>query len=330
MNQLDKLNAEVEELEAQHNAQKLGDPEQSAATVEEVILPTQAEQDTTEFIETIVIPPAEEETIQPAPKPRENWKKRYTGYKASTDATIFEQRQELEQLRAYQAQTMEELQLLKNAKREVQGEDMFKDAFTESEVDTFGADGLDVVKKAAKVAIDSQVKPLKEQIAKAELDRVKSMKIASENERKASYERFTSSLGTLVPDFKELNSDPKFLEWIKQPDEHSGLPRISLLRRAEGTRDVKRTSDFFNDYKRTLVPVQTSPPEIEKYITPLGSGGQPPPQRQPDLPRYRQSDIDKFYSDIMKGRYKGQEKLIASTERAIELASMDKRIVYGQ
>jgi len=324
MSQLEKLKQEEAELEAQLT-QKLGDPvEPTATTVEDGIQITPEEKEAAEFIQEIVIPPAQDTPEQPAPVKRTNWKKRFTGYKASSDATIYEQRQELEALRAQMVNLSEQLVNSQDAKREVQGEDMFKDAFTDDEVDTFGADGLDVVKKVTKVAIDNQVKPLKAQLAKAELDRLKSMKLASENELRSSYNKFTIALESLVPDYKDLNADPGFLEWIKQPDEHSGLPRISLLRNAESKRDVKRTSDFFIEFKAAQTP------NIEKYITPIGSGSTPRPQQKPDQPVYKQSDIDKFYSDVMKGRYKGQQDLITSTERAIEQASVDKRILYGQ
>ena len=53
-------------------------------------------------------------------------------------------------------------------------------------------------------------------------------------------------------------------------------------------------------------------------------------QKKSEPGYYRQSDIDKFYSDMMKGRYKDEPGVIQATESAIEQAIRDKRVLKGQ
>ncbi len=329
MDQLEKLKEEEAELEALLT-QKLGDQgEQPSATDSNGFIVTPEEEEAAQFIEEIVTGTPEELPEQSAPVKRTNWKKRFTGYKASTDATIYEQRQEIENLKVAHVEMLQKLDGLQTIKREEQGEDMFKGAFTDDEVDTFGADGLDVVKKAARVAIDSQVKPLKEQLASQERNRLKTMRTEADNQRKATYNSFLNSLKSIVPNYVELNKYPQFLEWMQQPDEYSGLPKFSLFRKAEASRDVVRVADFFLEYKKlTTNPI--IPPSMEKYITPLGSKGNTVVPKQTDQTMLRQSDIDKFYNDLMKGRFAGKNDQVNATEASIERASMEGRILYGQ
>ena len=319
MSRLEKLQAEELELEAQYT-QKLGDQSTDSATDSEQS-EDQASDGPTEEVTTHEIPDDDDDETA-APQTRTNWKKRFTGYKSSTDATLYEQRQELAALRAQNVQLMTKMQELAS-KREEQGEDMFQGAFTPEDVDTFGADGLDVVKKAAKHAIDSQVKPLKEQLAQVERERLERIKRDSENESKISYNKFLDSLKGLVPDYAKLNADSKFLSWIKQPDEYSGLPRVSLLRKAEANRDSYRVADFFKSFKKANAP------SIEKHITPIGSGGSQPVSKGKDQPVFKKSEIDKFYNDIMKGLYKGKHDEMMAIERSIEQAVAQGRISNG-
>lgn len=340
MDQLEKLKQEEAELEAQ----MLGNPTEPVATteVEEGVQQSQEELEAADYMEGVITGEEEskETTVsspsdQPEPqKPqRINWKKRFTNFKASADASIYEQRQEIANLKNNVATLMGELGDLREAKREVQG-DMFEGAFSQEDEDTFGADGMAVVKKAAQVAIESQVKPLKEQLRKQEVARIDDAKRAANTERQTAYNGFLGSLSNLVPDYAAINTDPKFMDWMKQPDQFSGLPKSKLFVQAEQARDVARVADFFIEYKneRDAKVQPNKPKDLERHVTPMGGGGAPSSSanQKEQVGYYRQSDIDKFYRDVMKGRYKGNQGVIDATESAIELAVRENRVLKGQ
>lgn len=360
MNQLDRLKEE----EAAAEAQMLGnqtppadpevpaapqqpeEPEVSATDLDTGRTPEELEAD--ETMGDIIVPPSSEQPAEPeeytgASQPqkpkRTNWKKRFTNYKASTDATINGLRKDLLDMEARMTSVLElNSQLSQRAsEQEVQG-DLFEGAFTQEDEDTFGSDGLDVVKKAAQVAIERQVQPLKQELKRQEEQRIKDARAATQNKVNAEYQGFLSKLETLVPEYAELNADPDYVHWLQKPDEFSGYSRMDLFRKAEASRDVMRVADFFMQYQgeKSAVSAQPSgiPEEMEQHVTPVGSGGggaaSPQQANEQDQGYYRKSDIDKFYRDMTKGRYNGQQDVITATEAAIEQAYAAGRVLHNE
>lgn len=350
MDPLEKLKQEEAELEAQMlgnqtpedpGAVEPQDPEVSA-TEDDGIDRTEEELAADEYMMDTITgdpqqpeyqeDPVEPEEPQPQKPKRTNWKKRFTNYKSSTDATIYGLRKELMDMKQSLADLMQENQRLSAVKREEQG-DLFEGAFTQEDEETFGTEGLDVVKKAAKVAIERQVKPLQEELQRQNQRNIQQTQAAIERDRNLAYQEFLGRLETLVPDYAALNKDQKFVQWLKGADDYSGYSRQQLLQQAERVGDVARVADFFLEYQQnqSAVQQQTVPESVRRHVTPVGSGGQGPAPRQKEQKGYyRQSDIDKFYSDVMKGRYEGQQSVILATEKAIEEAAVEGRILQNQ
>ena len=90
------------------------------------------------------------------------------------------------------------------------------------------------------------------------------------------------------------------------------------------------------DYKATQNALKSAnrvPDAAKRHVTPVGTGGSSGPQpkgKTSDKGYYRKSDIDKFFSDVLKGRYKGQQSVIDSTEKAIEQAYVEGRVLHNQ
>jgi hypothetical protein len=347
-NQLEKLRAEEAELEAQMlgNPSVPTEPEEPVedtyvspeAPTEEGIERTEDEVAADEFMmDTITQSDESEEPYEPEPQPqkpkRTNWKKRFINYKSSTDLTLSGLRTELTEMRAAVHELMSENARLRQVKQEKQG-DLWEGAFTQDDEDTFGTEGLDVVKKAAKVAIDRTVKPLQEELQRHEKQRAEELKKQAHEQKLNRYNSFLEKLGNIVPEYAELNRDKDFLEWMSDPDEYSGMRRMDLFRQAEASHDVGRVAQFFTDFQVETGQTQEPElsPEMQRHVTPVGSGGggAARPNKQPDKGYYRQSDIDKFYTDVMKGRYAGQKDVIEATEKAIEQAALDGRILRNQ
>lgn len=358
--QLERLKAEEAELEAQMLGDQSQDPEELAAplenedstTDEDSIVASEEELEAASMIEEIIVQPnADEETEgelddpfdegtsdddeplegQPQQPKRTNWKKRFIGLQKSHEATVHAHKREVMELKAKMADLEEALFKLRSAKQEVQG-DVFDGVFSQEDEDTFGAEGLDIVKKAAKTAMDKQLKPLQEELRRQEEARIKQLKSQSVAERQAAYQQFLDRLGSLVPEYAELNVDKGFLNWMNGADDFSGAPRGDLFRKAEAAGDVLRVADFFMQYKEQQKPKQKPiPKDVERHVTPVGSGGSSPgPRTQPKTTYYRESDINKFYNDVLKGRYAGRKAVVDATEAAIERAYTENRILRGQ
>lgn len=342
--QLERLKAEEAELEARYlngEAQMLGDQAEEASTTDEV-----TEVAVESVIEEVVMDaPAEDsepqegsseddepESDQPQQQKRTDWKKRFIGLQRSHEATVHAHKREVLELKARITELEENLFNLRSAKQEVQG-DVFDGVFSKEDEDTFGTEGLDIVKKAARTAMERQLKPLQEELRRQEKARLDDNKSRTVRERQAAYQQFLDRLEALVPEYAELNVDKGFLSWMGEPDDFSGHIRGELFRKAEASGDVLRVADFFMQYKEHKKPQQKPiPKDIQRHVTPVGSGGSSAPVKRTSDQKiyYRESDINKFYSDLLKGRYNGQKSVVDATEAAIDLAYKENRILRGQ
>ena len=337
MTQLEKLKAEEAELEAAMAA-NLGNPteqpvEAPQPTEPVATTPTIDEQMTEIITQTDgTQEPYVQEEPEPPPKQRTNWKKRYTNYKASTDATIYGLRSEVSELKAQLAEALQSINTMRDAKVENQG-DVWEGTFSEDDVATFGADGLEVVKKAASTLVERQLDPLKQRIQEQESKQIDQLKRSAEADQKRAYDEFITRLGTLVPDYAEINVDREFLEWMKLPDDYSGITRADLFRKAESVRDVARVAEFFVEFQQSKQPKDDPlPREVQQHIMPTGSGSAStvPSQTNNSGVQYIYiSEINKFYDDVGKGRYVGRESDIANIEAQIERAHVEGRILQG-
>jgi len=353
---LERLKAEEAELEAQMLGDQTQDPEnpvvrepseaespESAISTTDAdgLVPTTEENEAGEFMENMITQPSHAEGFdtdeeQPDDQPQKrqytDWKKRFKGLQRSHEATVHAHKTEVMELRETIDDLKQQLADLRDAKQEVQG-DVFDGIFSEEDEDTFGTEGLDIVKKAARAAIEKQVKPLQEELRRQERARLEESKKSTQASRQSAYQDFLKRLESLVPEYAELNVDKDFLAWMSLPDEFSGYPRGQLFQKAEANGDVLRVADFFLQYKEETAPKpKTVDKDIERQVTPVGSGGggssSPKPKREATY--YRESDINKFYDDVLKGRYKGRHDTVLATEAAIDQAMAEGRILRGQ
>jgi len=341
-NQLERLKAEEEAAEAAFGnpAERPLEEEAATSSTDELAAATTVEQsddelDAADYIEDIITgQPDEEEQDGDDSQPeqrasRTNWKKRFTNFKASADATIYDLRTEVSTLKGQMATIYEELSTLRKEGTKATQKDPFTGVFTEEDEATFGADGLDIVKKGTQAAIENATKPLRDQLAKADSDRIASLKKAAHDAETERYGKFISRLGELVPEYKKLNYDSKFLAWMGQADTYSGITRSQLFKRAEDAKDVARVAEFFVEYQHAHKrPVS----EAEKYITPVGGPGAPTAATKAKAAGGRiiyLSEIDKFYDDVIKGRYHGKHDQVLNIEAQIDAAQIAGLIRKG-
>lgn len=79
-------------------------------------------------------------------------------------------------------------------------------------------------------------------------------------------EAFISRMDKEIPNWREINVDPKFLEWLNVPDKYTGIPKLQLLRQAWDNLDFDRSVAFFKDYINEIGGNKKPP------VFPAGSG----------------------------------------------------------
>lgn len=313
----DKLDREIDEMERTMGDNPAPEKEEAAITDPSQTFDLSADEDESseEITHTSEKEDDEEyddEEEHSASKPkRVSWKKRYSTYKASSDATIYSLRQEI--VRA--AATTDELRKKVNSLQKLMSDkqpDSFTSAFSEEDMNIFGEDAVNSMKRAT----ESMVAPLKQELAEAR-EKLR-MREATDVQNHAVQAKttFLNKLANAVPDYAEIDVDPKFAEWVNDIDMNSGFSRLQLFKNAEANGDVGRVASFMNEFK--ALHKKRNP--LDSKITPTSSQQARETNVAPEqiTPEY----VNKFYDDYAKGKYRGKEKLAQEIETKIDKALM--------
>ena len=141
-----------------------------------------------------------------------------------------------------------------------------------------------------------------------------------QNTQQSSEQMFYSTLKTLVPEWETLNTDPKFSVWLGETDIYSGKTRQQLLNEAASTLDVDRTASFFTQWKKLNTKKKLG---IEKQVTPRTNQTTETPQSQQT---YTRAEVKKFYDDVARGKYRGNQEQMKATDVDITRAQSEGRI----
>ena len=158
--------------------------------------------------------------------------------------------------------------------------------------------------------LSAQVAPLKD---------VMSSQLASEQERMV--DAFYDRMDMLFPKWEEMNTDPGFAAWLKQLDPASGHTLAALLKDAENKLDAQRAAMFFVTYERELQKQQAPQP------APRPATVATPMPVAPQANTVRRVDIERFYQDLQRGRYRGREADAVAIEQNIMIAQREGRVV---
>lgn len=219
-----------------------------------------------------------------------------------------------------------------------------KRLITEAEEKEYTPDFIDFVKRAALEAaapvIEQTVTGIRQNLDK-ELGPLKSTVQSVEGQSRATAaDAFRAQLTEAVPEWRSLNTHPKFLNWLDLTDPASGDTRRKLLRDAFAQGNLARTAWFFKEFLRangSPVPADTSQPSpappgkvsLEALAAP-GAGspaGAPTPSGAPDGGEIiSRAQISQFYKNRVDGVYRGREKEAEALEQRIFAAEKAGRI----
>lgn len=96
---------------------------------------------------------------------------------------------------------------------------------------------------------------------------------------KTEMEQFWIDLARIVPDCRDINNDPAFIEWLNEEDPTTGLVRMGVLQGHFAKFDVNRCSKFFKAFKANGHRGDNAPRKrqdddaLRGEIMPEGTGG---------------------------------------------------------
>ena len=154
----------------------------------------------------------------------------------------------------------------------------------------------------------------------------------SQQQNQTAEHSFWTQLESNVPNWRDINIDPDFQNWLLSIDPLTGISRQTYLEDAQSNFDVERVANFFSTWgEKNGKPLAqkekaNSQAQLEKQVAPGKGKSTGAPASDSDR-TYTPEDISQFYNDIKQGKYKGQGKERARIERDIFAAQRDGRIV---
>jgi hypothetical protein len=185
-------------------------------------------------------------------------------------------------------------------------------AITQRDVENYGSDLIDFTTRAATHAVEPQLAQLGQQ--SAELMR----RLALETRA-----RLDRDVEAAVPNYLEIDQDPRWHAWLRQVDPLNGRVRQELLNEAIAAGSATRVVAFFRGFQREVG--QTSAPVFDWGPGQVLERRRPRPQG----PVYTRDQIKHFYELHRKGKFTGREAEWARLEHEIIRAGREGRILGG-
>lgn len=286
--------------------------------------------------------PDEQGTPPPAPPPTppvvsdDQWKQRYLTLKGKYEAEVPRLHQTIRDL------TSKVDQLIANTTPKVETpappEPSKKPKrVTEKDVETFGSDLIDVIKRQAEEIAADAIADLQHKVGTLVQENAQlkqQVSGVSTSQAKSTQELYFSKLAAAVPDWETVNTSQGFLDWLAVVDQLSGVSRQTYLDHAFQTLDSHRTIQLFNAYKAATTPPTppATPPapkpnEVQRQVAP-GKSKTPPGPTVSDASTkiWTSVEIDKFYADMRAGHYRTNQAEAARIESEIDAAVASGRV----
>lgn len=308
---------ELEKIEQQLEAeQKKGQDPKSDADSEEPV----AEQ-TTE-----TEPEQEPKPVETKPEPaepevaEETWQQKYRTLKGMYDAEVPRLHSDLRELKA-QVEKLQRVEPPKEERKPTKAEKLVTDA----DVEAFGSDLIEVQRKVAReVAAE-----FREEIdaIRAENDKLREQLTTTGNQ--VSEASFEQRLHRLVPDFQDVNADPKWIAWLNEVDPLLRAPRMSVAQDAFNRGDAEGVAHYVSMFRNTLAPVE--PPstakadELERQLQPKRASTSATPVDQKGR-IYTNSDIQRMFKKAADLGGAGKLDEARKLEAEIDKAFMENRV----
>jgi hypothetical protein len=134
---------------------------------------------------------------------------------------------------------------------------------------------------------------------------------------------FYADLERAVPDWQAINSSERWLAWLGTKDPVYQLARQAALDSAHQRMDAQHVASIFKEFKGAVPPRESLNDQRNPATV---SAGAALPAATGAKPIIRQSEIQAFYTDLARGRYRGREAEASRIEESINLAASEGRV----
>jgi hypothetical protein len=205
---------------------------------------------------------------------------------------------------------------------------------TDKDVEDYG-DSIDVMRRAAREEVASanqQVADLRDMVMQLQANVVPKVDGVMQRQALNAEQVFWAELSSYVPDWREINANQRFHDWLLEVDPLSGLNRQTYLDTAQNQLNAQRVAGFFRTWQSSNSgPIAQSPrsvaaSQLEKQIAPGRGRSASAVVNNNDTKSYTRADVAKFFDDVRKGMYNGREQERDRIERDIFASQREGRI----
>jgi hypothetical protein len=153
------------------------------------------------------------------------------------------------------------------------------------------------------------------------------------------------SLDSSVPTWREINTSPRFVQWLRSRDVYSGAVRHNMLSAAFQAANAPRVAEFFKGFLREEAATgnvnepnpqsepqgKPTPRQAAVSLESLAAPGRARPatgdtQVPVDKPIYTHKQVAAFYVNVRRGFYNGRPEVKDADEAMIFAAQREGRI----
>jgi hypothetical protein len=244
--------------------------------------------------------------------------KRFNVSKPKYDSNIYKLRTENSQLQADKIALSKQVNTLRQTAVATQTSPVDNMLSSKQVVDVLGQETADAIRQSI---VDTNARVDAQATAQADKE-ISDAEARLKTSVDARYNEFIRVLTELVPDQGVIDKDPAFIAYLKEPDEHIGVERFELLREAEKAGNAARVASFFNGFKK--IAKKAPGDSINKRIAPDSTASPTTDLHTNTGTKISAAYIDKFFSDVTKGLYKGKY-----TEQMAIQAKIDEAYMAG-
>lgn len=194
---------------------------------------------------------------------------------------------------------------------------------TGADVEAFGEDLIDLMQRISREVAAKEIGEMRKTLEGLQGE----MQGVSQQTALTAQEQFERNLDQLAPQWRTLDSDQKFIDWLQES------PAIQkVFADAAKAFDAKSVADVFKMYAQVTGQVQQKTAErrqkVEQQTAPPKTRTNPPPaQTPPEEKIWTRSEIADFYK---RGRKLYSSDEYAAVERQIEAALRSNRVDHTQ
>jgi hypothetical protein len=272
--------------------------------------------------------PAEPKPVETKPEPtepavaEETWQQKYKTLKGMYDAEVPRLHSDIRELKSQMELFRKAAETPKSEVKSAKAEKLVTDA----DVEAFGSDLIEVQRKVAReVAMEFRGEL---DAMKAENEELRKQLNATGNQ--VSEASFEQRLHRMVPDFQEVNVDPKWIAWLNEVDPLLRGPRMTVAQEAFNRGDAEGIAHYVSLFKATLKSADVEPTpnkaeEIARQVQPKRSASSAPAASQQGK-LYTDRDIQNMFKRAVELGSRGQPDEARKLEAEIDAAYRDGRV----